>query len=250
MGVNLVANPVRFLSQPELRCGIQHAGYAFFWQVFQRRLTATRSREWDVRGKRLLQRRRIDTHLRYTAIRFCAREEVAIASLDENVKHGCFERRIDGVPMCFPTAITQIDLYATANRLAPAYPNCSITKIRTSFAVPGAKLDDLDFVSGSAHEMFTEIASKPARLQLQLGWNPRRDEQRALMHASDIAHLPVPLCQSSHGQIMRRACANVTRHAQIPRLTCWGAQAASLQVSAACRDREWRRLRVACPKML
>jgi len=89
--------------------------------------------------------------------------------------------------MCFPAAIEQIDLYATANWLAAIYPNCSITKVRASFAVPDAELDDLDFVSGSADKLFAEISGKPARLQLQLGWNSRRNEQRALTDASSTA---------------------------------------------------------------
>src|SRR5439155_1082815 len=46
-------------------------------------------------------------------------------------------------------------------------------------------------------------------------WDLRRDEQRALVNASDVAHLRVALCQRSHGQIMRRPSANVTRHAPV-----------------------------------
>jgi hypothetical protein len=75
--------------------------------------------------------------------------------------------------MRFPTAIKQVDLDAAANRLAPIYPNCSITKIRTSLTVPSAELDNLDFVSGRTNKTFAKISGKPARLQLQLRWNPR-----------------------------------------------------------------------------
>ena len=75
--------------------------------------------------------------------------------------------------MRFPTAIEQIYLDAAANRLNAIYPNCSITKIRTGFTVPRAELDDIDLVSGRADELLTEISSKPARLQLQLGWDTR-----------------------------------------------------------------------------
>ena len=90
------------------------------------------------------------------------------------MKHGRFEGWIDRVTVCFPTAIKQIDLDATANRLSAVYSNRSVTKIRTGFAVPGAELDNIDLVSSSADKMFAEISGKPARLQLQLGWNSRR----------------------------------------------------------------------------
>ena len=73
--------------------------------------------------------------------------------------------------MCFPTAIKQIDLDATANWIAAIDSNCGVTKVRASFAVPGAELDDVDLISAGADKVFAEIASKPARLQLQLGWN-------------------------------------------------------------------------------
>ncbi len=46
------------------------------------------------------------------------------------------------------------------------------------------------------------------------------------MHASDIAHLRVAFCQGSHGQIMERACGNVTRDA--PVLGSAGCQPAGL----------------------
>ena len=176
MGVNLVANPVRFLSQSELRCGIQRAAYSFFGQILEGRLTAPRPRQWDICVKNLGQRRGIDAHLRDIAVRFCAREKFTVTSLDKNVKHSRFESRIDRVTVCFPTTIKQIDFDTAANRLARIYPNCSITKVRTSFAVPGAELDDLDFVFGSDDKMFAEISGKPARLQLQLGWDSRRLE--------------------------------------------------------------------------
>ena len=118
--------------------------------------------------------------------------------------------------VCFPTAIEQIDLDATANRLSAVYSNCSITKIRTGFAVPGAELDNIDLVSSSADKMFAEISGKPARLQLQLGWDARRDEKRAFTYTSGIARLRVAFCKGAHAQIMRRARSNVTCRFGVP----------------------------------
>src|SRR6266481_6953384 len=211
MSVDLVANPVRFLSQPKLRCRLQHAAYPFLRQIFERRLTASRPRQRDICVKHLGQRRRIDAHLRNIVVRRCAREKFTVASLDKNVKHSRFERRIDRVTVCFPIAIEQVDLDAAATRLAPIYANCSITKIRASLAVPGAELDDLDFVSGSTNKTFAKIPGKPARLQFQLRWDSRRDKQRALTNAIGIAHLRVVICQSAHARIMKKARAKVTR---------------------------------------
>src|SRR5205807_3417715 len=99
---------------------------------------------------------------------------------------------------------------ATANRLSAVYSNCSITKIRTGFAVPGAELDNIDLVSSSADKMFAEISGEPTRLQLQLGWNSRRGKQRALANAVSVAHLCVTICERRHAQIMRNAWPNVT----------------------------------------
>src|SRR6266496_2409431 len=160
VGVDLVANPIRFLSQTKLRCGIQHTGYSFLGQIFQRRLTASRPRQRDICVKHLGQGRGINANLRDIAVRFCAREKFALASLDKDVKYSRIERRIDRVTMRFPTAIKQVDLDAATNRLVAIYPNCSVAKIRTSFTVPGAELDNLDFVSGSTDKLFAEIAGK------------------------------------------------------------------------------------------
>jgi hypothetical protein len=97
-----------------------------------------------------------------------------VTSLDKNVKHSRFERWVSRVTMCFPTAIKQIDLDAAANRFSAIYPNCSIAKVRASFTVPGAELDNLDLVSGRADKLFAEVSGKPARLQLQFRWQSRR----------------------------------------------------------------------------
>ena len=63
------------------------------------------------------------------------------------------------------------------------------------------------------------------------------------MNTSDVAHLRVALCQSGHAQIMEE-------HAQMSRVMrrFWVAQAASLQVSAACRDREMESRQKLCAK--
>src|SRR6266516_1576288 len=208
--LDLMSDSACFLSQTELRCGIQHAAYAPLRQIFQRCLTAARSSERDVCGKCFGQRRGVDAHLRDIAVRFRPREKFAVASFDKNVKHSRVEGWIDRVTVCFPTAIEQINLDAAANRLAAIYSNCGIAKVGTSFAVPSAELDNIDLVSSSADKMFAEISGKPARLQLQLGWDARRDEQCAFTDASSIARLRVAFCESAHGQIMRRARSNVT----------------------------------------
>src|SRR5207249_3085476 len=110
--VDFVAYPIAFLSQTELCCSVEHAGGPFFRQIFQRRLTATWTRQWHVCGKCLRQVRGIDAHLRHVAVRLCAREKRAVASLDKYVKHRRFEGWIGCVPVCFPAAIQQIDLDA------------------------------------------------------------------------------------------------------------------------------------------
>jgi hypothetical protein len=51
--VDLVANPFGFLSQTELRGGIEDAADALLGQILQRRLTPPWPCEWDVCVKRL-----------------------------------------------------------------------------------------------------------------------------------------------------------------------------------------------------
>src|SRR4029077_20339180 len=51
--VDLVANPIRFLAQTELRRGIEPPADAFLRQILQRRLTPPGPCEWDVCVKRL-----------------------------------------------------------------------------------------------------------------------------------------------------------------------------------------------------
>src|SRR5512132_49164 len=51
--LDLIANPIRFLSQTELRGGVEHAADALLRQILQRRLTPPGPCEWDVCVKRL-----------------------------------------------------------------------------------------------------------------------------------------------------------------------------------------------------
>jgi hypothetical protein len=181
-------------------------------------------------------------------VRLCAGEKRAITSLNKHVKHGSFESRIGGVSVCFPAAIEQIDLDAAGNWFAAIYSNCSITKIRSSFAVPRAELDNVDLVSAGADKAFAEISGKPARLQLQLRWNSRCDEQGAFAHSSRVAHLRIALYERAHPRIMRRVRANVTYVS--------GVYVSGERRLPACRSRQlaetgkWRRLRITRPKML
>ncbi len=89
--------------------------------------------------------------------------------------------------MRFPTAIQKIDLDAAANWVATIDSNRSITKVWPCFAVPRAELGNVDFIASGADEMFSEIPGKPASLELQLRWNPRRNEERPFTNAISIA---------------------------------------------------------------
>ena len=187
--VDLGADTGRFALQPESRRGIEHAPHAVFRQISQRRLTTSRTRERNIGAERFRQNRRIDPDLRNVAVRFGAREKFAVALIDENVEHRFFERGIGRMTVRFPIAIDQIDLDATRQRLAAVDLNRGIAKIRPGFAVPGAELDDVDLVAGRGNKVTSEISRKPARLQLELVWNSRRDKQRALPHARRGAHI-------------------------------------------------------------
>ena len=66
--------------------------------------------------------------------------------------------------MGFPTAIANVELDAAPNRPAAVYTDRRVPKVGSGFAVPGAELDDVDFLSGSGNKMFAEISGEPARL--------------------------------------------------------------------------------------
>src|SRR4030095_8429581 len=112
-------------------------------------------------------------NLRHVAVRFRPRKKFAVAALDKHVQHGLVKRWIGRMTVHLPVAIQKIDLDATAHGVTAVDPNRSITKVRSSFAIPCAKLNDLDFISSGADETFAEISGKPASLQLQLRWDLR-----------------------------------------------------------------------------
>jgi hypothetical protein len=88
-----------------------------------------------------------------------------VTLFEENVQHCLFKRWIRRVTVRFPVAIGEINFDAAANWFTAIYPNRGIAKIRSSFAVPGAELDDIDFIAGSRDKVFPEIPGEPARLQ-------------------------------------------------------------------------------------
>ena len=137
-------------------------------------------------------------NLRHVAVRFRPREKFAVAPFDKHVQHSLVKSRIGRVTVRLPAAIQKIDLDATANWITAVDSNRSITKVRSSFAIPRTKLDDLDFVSSGADEMFAEISSKPASLQLQLRWDLRRDKQRPFTNTIGIAQLCVTIGEQRH----------------------------------------------------
>src|SRR5438552_10494533 len=111
MIVDLVANASSFLLKSKLCCGIKHTAHTFLGQVLQGRLTTPGSRQRNICAKRIRQNCEIDANLRHIAIRFCAREKLAVALFDESVQHGLLKCRISRVTVRFPTAINDIELY-------------------------------------------------------------------------------------------------------------------------------------------
>ncbi len=109
------------------------------------------------------------------------------------MQHSLVKSRIGRVTVRFPTAIEKIDFDATANGITSIDSNGCITKVRSGFPVPSAELDNVDFIASGADEAFSEISGKPASLQLQLGWNSRRDEQRTLTNTIRIEQLCVTI---------------------------------------------------------
>src|ERR1044072_9030334 len=95
------------------------------------------------------------------------------------------------MPVRFPTAIGQIELYGAADGIAPVDPNGRIGKIGTGSSVPGAELDDLDFLAGDGSKAAPEIAREPARLQLEFARHWQRGKQSAFMNARGGAKLGI-----------------------------------------------------------
>jgi hypothetical protein len=81
--------------------------------------------------------------------------------------------RVRGMVVRFPTPIQKIDLDTTANWIATVDSDRSITKIRPSFPIPGAELDNVNFVAGGSDEMSSKISGKPSGLQFQFRWDSR-----------------------------------------------------------------------------
>src|SRR5947208_15442488 len=107
-------------------------------------------------------------NLRHVAVRFRPRKKLAVAPLDKHVQHSPIKGWIGRMTVCFPAAIQKIDLDATANWIAAVDSNRSISKIRACFAIPRTKLNNIDLVTGGSNEVFAEISSEPAGLQLEL----------------------------------------------------------------------------------
>src|SRR5213078_3072388 len=177
----------------KLCCGIKHTAHTFLGQVLQGRLTTPGSRQRNICAKRIRQNCEIDANLRHIAIRFCAREKLALALFDENMEHRLFKCRISGVTVRFPTAINDIELDAAADWLAAVYPDRSVAKIGSGLAIPGAKLDDVDLVGGGCDKMFAEISCEPTRLQLYLAGNSLRWEEGTLTYAFRLAQLSISI---------------------------------------------------------
>src|SRR5215468_3807822 len=150
-------------------------------------------------------------NLRHVAVRFRPREKFAVAPLDKHVQNSLVKSWVGRVTVRLPAAIQEIDLDGTASWITAIDSNRSITKVRSGFAIPRTKLDNLDFISSGADEMFAEIYSKPASLKFQLRWDLRRDKQRPFTNAIGIAQMCVTIGESRHVKIMRTAVSNVTR---------------------------------------
>ncbi len=111
--------------------------------------------------------------------------------MDKDVQDGVFKRRIDRVPMGLPVSIRKVELDAAADAVAVINANRRAVKIRPSFAIPGPKLHDLDFMAADRAEVLPEIPGKPARLQLEFVWIARLGEECALPHTAALAQLCV-----------------------------------------------------------
>ena len=126
-------------------------------------------------------------NLRHIAVGVCSREKFAIASLHKHVQHGVVKGWIRRMTVRLPTAIQKVDLDAAANRISTVDSYRSIVKVRPSFPIPRAELDNVDFIAGGAGKMFSEFSGEPASLELQFRWDSRGDEERTLTNATGIA---------------------------------------------------------------
>ncbi len=79
--------------------------------------------------------------------------------------------------------------------VAAVQANCGLPKIRSCFAIPRPKLDDLYFFAGGGAEAASEVAREPTCLQLKLGWWAGRWKKRSLTEVSSLAELRVAFCR-------------------------------------------------------
>ena len=93
--------------------------------------------------------------------------------------------------VCFPTAISQIELDRATHRLTGIDPDDGIRKIRTGCAVPGAELNDRHVIAGYGTESATEISSEPAGLQFQFAWDALCGKEGAFVDTRRIAEVSV-----------------------------------------------------------
>jgi hypothetical protein len=129
--------------------------------------------------------------LRDIAVRFGAGEKGAVALFDEDMKDRIVENRVSGMPVRLPTAVGQIEFDRAPERIAAVDTNGGIGKIWSGFAVPGAELDDLDFVAANGNEASPEIAGEPTRLQFEFARRAQRGEERALVDPGGITKVGV-----------------------------------------------------------
>src|SRR5437879_6796049 len=133
-------------------------------------------------------------HLWHFTVRPGAREKRPVARVDEDMQHGVFEGGIGGVTVRLPISLGEIELDVAANWFAPVQADGRVAEIRSRFAIPNAKLDDVDLVSVGRGKLFSKISGKPARLQSEFARNSLRRKQRPLTHTRGHAHLRVPIC--------------------------------------------------------
>ena len=209
--VDLRAESRGFFLQPKLGGGIEHAVHAILRQISKRRLTTSRPRERNIRAEGFRQDCRIDSNLRNVPVRFRAREKIAIAFVDENVKDCFVECGIRGMAMQLPIAVDQIDFDATATRFVAVDLNHRIGKIGTGFAIPSSELDDVDLFAGGADEISAELAGEPARLELELVRDAEWKKKRPFLNARAREHFAIAVGAGGHQRIMRIIRLNVTR---------------------------------------
>ena len=67
--------------------------------------------------------------------------------MDEDVKHGFVEIRIDRVSMRFPTPIRKIEFDRAPDRIVVVKANYGVTKIRASPTIPSSELNDFYLIA-------------------------------------------------------------------------------------------------------